>query len=264
MNYAQVLRLRKALTIYGIVIGALFVLMFLISHTPGGATFDDNGSPHTMAEITSVPLSLLFFIAAWCAIIFATIVSTSLNKEYDGVEMVWTKPIERGRLALEYVLLDFAAIVVAFVSAAVLCVLCVASLGLLTRIAVDDRTIPTLVIGLGAAFMWYGLLEGITAPMRGRGGTIMGVSWAAALVLTALATATQAGGGSAIHTILIGLNIFNPLAYFSSYSLSGYGAHDSPVLPQVLAGTEMRMTMTWAIGMIGCAVAITGWKRLEA
>ena len=85
--------------------------------------------------------------------------------------MVWTKPIERGRLALEYVLLDFAAIVITFFSAAVLCVLAVASLGLLTRIAVDDRTIPTLVIGLGAAFMWYGLLQGITAPLRARGGS---------------------------------------------------------------------------------------------
>jgi hypothetical protein len=268
MTYAQVLRLRNTLTIYGLVIGGVFLLMLLLSHAPGHSSFDSDDASdlhHAMGNAAFVPLSFLFFISGWCAIVIATVISSSLNREYDGVEMVWTKPIDRARLALEYILLDFAAIVVAFVAAAALCVLGVASVGLLTHIVVDPRTIPTLVIGLGTAFMWYGLVQGITAGMPGRGGMIIGLSWAAAFVLVTLAEATR--GGSLIHsmhTLLTIVDLFNPIAYFSSYSLSGFGAHPSPVLPQMFAGTEARSIMTWALGLVGCVAAIAGWKRLEA
>jgi hypothetical protein len=260
MTYPQILRLRKTLTIYGSIIGGLFLIALMIAHSPHAASDLSDASKR---KLIAIPLSALLFSAAWGAIIYATAISRSLNREYDGVEMVWTKPIARERLALSYILLDFAAIVVAFIAAAALCVLLIASLGLLTHISVDNRTVPTLVIGLGAAFMWYGLMQGLTAGQRFRGGVITGVSWAAAFVFISLAEATQ-GGIEPLHTIFTILNVVNPLAYFSSYSLSGYGAHPSPVLPQAIAGTEMRMLMTWSLGLIGCAAAIAGWKRLEA
>jgi hypothetical protein len=101
--------------------------------------------------------------------------------------------------------------------------------------------------------------------MQGHGGIVVGLSWAAAFVLVSLAAATR--GGELIHlthTLLTILDIFNPIAYFSSYSLSGFGAHESPVLPQAFAGTAARSLMTWGLGVTGCAVAIASWKRLEA
>jgi len=262
MSYVQFLRLRKALTIYGIVVGGLFLIGLTVGHSPDAVFELSDGSYHTTQSMTSIPMSGLLFFAAWCAIVFATVVSTSLNKEYDGVEMVWTKPIARERLAVFYILLDFAAIIISFLFAAALSVLAIASIGASKYLTVDSRTVPTLVIGLGAAFMWYGLVQGLTAGQRGRGSMVIGISWGAAFLLILLAEATS-GISPPIHLLSTIINIFNPLAYFSSYSLSNYGAHSSPVLPQALAGTEMRSVLTWTIGILGCAAAIAGWKRLE-
>jgi hypothetical protein len=263
MSYVQFLRLRKALTVYGIVVGGLFLIALALGHSPDAVIDFSDGSHREFHATSSLPLSGLLFFAAWCAIIFATAVCTSLNREYDGVEMVWTKPIARERLAVLYIVLDFIAILVAFVFAAALSAIAVASVGGLKHFSVDDRAVPTLVIGLGAAFMWYGLVQGLTAGQRRRGVIIVGVSWGSAFLLLVLAESTR-GISPPIHLLSTLLNVFNPLAYFSSYSLSGFGAHASPVLPQALAGTEMRSILTWTIGFLGCVAAVVGWKRLEA
>jgi len=265
MTYAQVLRLRRALLVYGTVVGGLFLIVVLFGHLPN-ATFDVETTfgHHATKSVSSINLSGLLFFTGWVTIIFATVISTSLNRENDGVEMVWTKPIARGRLAFWYIALDFGAILVAYAFAVALCVLALASFGLLKYVSVDGRTIPTLVIGLGVAFMWYGLLQGLSSWQRGgRGGMVIGLSWAAAFVLTSLAGATAGGGLPLLHSLFTALDVVNPVAYFSSYTLSGYGAHASPVLPQALAGTLMRSVATWGIGILGCAAAIAGWKRLE-
>lgn len=263
MTYVQFLRLRKMLTIYAIVAGAVFLLFVARAHAPNASFHFDNGPRHQIHQFSSIPLSGVLFLSAWCAIIFATIVGTSLNRENDGVEMVWTKPVARGRLAVEYILMDFAAIVVAMLLAVALCALALASVGLLKYLTVDARTLPTLVIGLGTAFMWYGLLQALSSwQAGGRGGMVIGISWAATFVLMSLAGATAVTNPS-LHQLFLALDVLNPLAYFSSYTLSHYGAHASPVLPQPLAGTEMRSILTWGIGLLGCTAAIVGWKRLE-
>jgi len=265
MTYAQVLRLRRALLVYGWVVGGIFLVVVLLGHLPN-ASFDVDTSSghHTMKNVTSIHLSGLLFLTGWSAIIFATVIGTSLNKENDGVEMVWTKPIERGLLAVRYIALDFGAILAAYAVAVALCLLALGSFGLLKYLIADDRTAPTLVIGLGVAFMWYGLMQALSSwQPGGRGGMIIGLSWAAAFVLASLAGATAAGGLQALHPLFVALDVVNPLAYFSSYALSGYGAHQSPVLPQALAGTAMRELATWSIGIVCCVAAVAGWKRLE-
>jgi len=265
MTYAQILRLRRALRIYGFVVGGIFLVVVLFGHLPN-ASFDVDTSSghHTLNGVRSINWSGLLFFSGWTAIIFAAVIGTSLNKENDGVEMVWTKPIERGLLAVRYIALDFGAILAAFALAVALCLLMLASFGVLKYLIVDDRTVPTLVIGLGAAFMFYGLMQALSSwQPGGRGGMIIGLSWATAFVLASLAGATAGGGLQALHPLFLTLDIVNPVAYFSSYTLSGFGAHASPVLPQAIAGTEMRSIVTWSIGILGCAVAIAGWKRLE-
>src|SRR4029077_2513671 len=106
MAYVEMLRLRKALAIYAIVVVAVFLLILIPSHWPGAVVHGDTA--------VSIPLSVLLPIVGFCAIIFATTISTSLNRENDGVEMVWTKPVSRERLALTYIAFDLAAIVLAY------------------------------------------------------------------------------------------------------------------------------------------------------
>jgi hypothetical protein len=261
MTYAQVLRLRNSFRLYAIIVGAVIVLSMVFGHAPNAHFQFD--APRVNGHPSGIPLSGILFFSAWCAIVYATIVSNSLNREYDGIEMVWTKPIAHARLAFLYIALDVAAIVLAFVFASAGALLAVASFGWLQYVHVDARTLPTAFIGVGTALMAYGIMQGITASIRGRSQLVIGLGWAAAFVVLGLAEGTI-HADPAIHGIFVALDVINPLAYFSSYSLSGYGAHGSPVLPQFLAGTEMRTMMTWGIGLIGCAAAVAGWRRLEA
>jgi len=247
------LRLRKALTIYAGVVGAVFFLILIPTHWPNATVHNDTNG--------SVPLSILLLVG-FCAIIFGTAVSTSLNRENDGVEMVWTKPIARDRLAMRYIALDLAAIAVAFVVALVLAVLVFASFGMLGAIRADEGWFSTALLIFGVAFMWYGILQALTSWQTGRGAIVIGLSWATfAIVLPAFLALTAHIPG--LHEIAVALNFLNPLSYLSTNNGTihiGLSTGGSSLIPH---DTWLRVAITWAFGLLGSVAAIAGWKRLE-
>src|SRR6202162_5566785 len=256
MAYIELMRLRKALLIYAAVVVAVFLLILIPSHWPGAVIHTDSA--------VSIPLSVLLPIVGFCAIIFATAIGTSLNRENDGVEMVWTKPVSRERLALTYIGLDLAAIVLAYVLAFALALIILASFGLLKFIHADAAWFPILMVTLGVAFMWYGLLQSLTSwQAGGRGGIIIGLSWAAcAFLLPALTAATIRSPG--LHQFILVLNFLNPLAYISASGSSHVHVGVSvggptPIPHDVWA----RVAITWGFSLLGSLAAIVGWKRLE-
>jgi hypothetical protein len=254
MYYVELLRLQRAFMIYGGVVLAVFLLILIPSHWPGAVV--------NKGDSGLIPLSALVTIVGFCAIIFATTIGTTLNRENDGVEMVWTKPVARERLALAYIALDLAAIVVAFFLALVLAVLIFASFGLVKIIQPDDKWIPFLLLTFGIAFMWYGLLQGLTSWHVRRGGIVVGLSWAlAAFVLPGLTALTMHSPG--LHEVVMALNLLNPLAYLSSSSAHihiGVSTGGPSLIPH---DVWVRAAMTWGFGVLGCLAAIVGWKRLE-
>jgi hypothetical protein len=252
--YVQLLRLRTALLIYGSSLGALFLLALVTGHLP--ISHIDAGSGKV-----DIPLSVLLFTASYCGIIFATAISCSLHRENDGVEMVFTKPIARERLALMYFLLDLCAIVIAIAFALVLELLWLASVGLLRFVNVDGPSFSLAVVGLGVAVMWYGLLQGLTAGNHVRGGLFVGLSWAAAFTLPVLALATR--HVPALHAVVMVLNVLNPLAYFTSYHPHLRTATPYELGSLIPVNIWARAAITWSFGIVGCALAIIGWKRLE-
>jgi hypothetical protein len=253
MTYVQLLRLRRALTVYGGIVLTVFLLILIPTHWPGVDIHNDGSG--------SLPLSILVLVG-FCAIIFATVIGTSLNSENDGVEMVWTKPIARDWLALRYIALDLMAIVAAFVLAFILAILILASVGLASSIRADTAWLPTLLLIFGVAFMWYGILQGLTSWQTSRGGMIIGLSWAASVfVLPAFVWLTLRS--PVLHEIAMVLNLLNPLSYFT-----GHNAHVhigiSPPGPSLIPhDIWLRVAMSWGFGLLGSLAAIVGWKRLE-
>jgi|HubBroStandDraft_6_1064221.scaffolds.fasta_scaffold478421_2 ABC-type transport system involved in multi-copper enzyme maturation permease subunit len=257
MAYIEFLRSRKALLWYTAITGGLSLLMVLI--------FNFASSGHVDIENhTSLDLTGLIGISVYCAAVFATVCGISLNRENDGVEMVFTKPISRERLALTYFLTDLAAIVLACVIATVFFGLVLLDLGAVTHtpsiIRFDGRSFGVLALGLGIAFMWYGLLQAASSRYVGNGGIFVGVSWALFGILIGL---SQTPPGL-LHNIIMTVNILNPLAYMTGISVSDSGGKLTSTAVSLFHGEPWaRALMAWAIGLAGCAVATLGWKRLE-
>jgi hypothetical protein len=281
MAYVEFLRARRAFYIFAIVVAALvgFALLSLFtSHggSRGGNSFrlgfgyaiifhkgaDGRITETPVSDIpdVAIPLGVLFGIAAYCAAIFATILSTSLNRERDGLDFPLTRPVSRERIALSYFGVDLLAIAAVFTfTLIVLCLVPLATAGLLGRITVTPQSWWILVLGLGVSFMWYGLVQAVTARLRVGGGWIAGGSWALFSVLLLLPGATFLG--PIVHFAVVVLNFINPLAYFHSVGIGD--DRDVTIHSLYGLGLAARSGIVWAIGVVACTIALQSWKRIE-
>jgi len=260
MYYVQLLRLRKALTWFGAAITAVALLIVITMHLPHAET-------DLSAAKGTIPLSVLFLGASLIAILFATICGTSLNQENEGVEMVWAKPIARERLAFEYMLCDLAAIVTAFVYGLILILLVFASLGATSVIVVDGSAPAAAVLGLGVAMMWNGELQALTSWQIGRGGLMIGLSWAVFAWLLPMCTLLSTYWNPSAHAFLVAANYLNPLAYLATgggghiqINSSSSAANGTVLIP---LGWWARAAIAWSLGIAGWGAATFAWKRLE-
>ena len=112
--------------------------------------------------------------------------------------------------------------------------------------------------GLGAAFMWYGLLQALTSWNHAKGGLFIGLSWVYVAVLAPIATALDLG--PAFHAFAVAMNYINPLAYFASITDNAHQVNVESLLGLPIGAD---IAISWSIGIVACAVAAYGWKRLE-
>ena len=166
----------------------------------------------------AVPLGVLFGIAGFVAIGFATILGTSLNKENTLGGFAFTKPISRERLALTYFAVDAGGIVAMFLYVVLFEFIELAILGIGDRVVVDPNAFAVLAIGLGAAAMWYGLLQAVTSALRFPGGMFIGIGWG--VFITLIPLSLFMGFGPVFHALVMALNYLNPLAYYSGLDMS--------------------------------------------
>ena len=195
MVYVEWLRAKRRLTIFMLVaIGftALLVLPALFGHTyvntHGGTSIGimDKGTPvgsgpQGLQQLTAhvkIPFSLLLGVAALLTYIFSTQLGSSLNAQHASLNLTFTKPASRVRMALSFFAVDLAAIVLCYgLCLIVVCILPFVVLGLLGRVYADPLIVPVVFIGIGAPFMYYGILQTATAWSRGGTGAIIGLSW---------------------------------------------------------------------------------------
>jgi hypothetical protein len=251
MNYIELLRQRRALTVYGCVLGGLTLFGLIV--------FNFTVPPHLEGGVHSgsqnISLSGICGIALFATWIFATVIAASLNRENDVPEMMRTKPFPLEQVAVSYYLTDLAAIAIAFLISVGVNLITLFDVTLVLHIPnpmtydfADAAVVVTL--GLGVAFMWYGLLQAATSSLKGRGGVIVGL-----------------GLPPALHAIVMFLNVFDPMAYLTSLlsSSSGGAARTGSFAPAALFALDpwIRAGITWTFGVAACAVAAISWKRLE-
>jgi hypothetical protein len=205
-----------------------------------------------------IPLGIVLGTAGFVAIIFATILGTSLNKENLLGGFAFTKPISRARLALSYFAVDAAGVVAIFLFTVLLGLISLTALQIVDKVFVDAQSLPILAIALGAAAMWYGLLQVATVFLRFPASMFIGIGWGAFLILIAL---TQVNAlGPAFHAVVMTLNYLNPLAYYSGVDVTGTNATTSSVFG---FSEATRIAVTWSIAIVTCTIAAQGWKRVE-
>jgi hypothetical protein len=205
-----------------------------------------------------IPIGLVFGVASFVALAFATIIGTSLNKENTLGGFAFTKPVSRERLALTYFAVDAASIVAAFALAVLLGIVFLAIVGILGRLYVDRTALSIAVLGLGVSVMWYGMLQALTAGMRFGAGMFIGIGWGVFSILAAVYGVSELG--PAFHAVVATLNYLNPLAYYTSLSMSGSDVTTSSLLG---LSEPLRLVIPYTVGIVGCAVAVAGWKRVE-
>ena len=275
MAFVEFLRVRNAFVIYAGITAAVILTLVLSLHgsppvivgdagphaAPGALTVTaGGGGPAVSGKNLAIPLGVLLGIAGYCAMIFATAICTSLNYHNRLLGFIFTKPVSRVRIAATFIGVDAITIVVAFVFALfVVTFTPLASAGLLRYVFVDREALALGLLGLGIAFMWYGLLQAATSWYKGGGGRICGLSWALFFVLIIV---SHAPIGALGHGLVSALNYLNPLAYLTEFTVGDGGRTSAVSLIPVAA--SWRALLVWLIALAGCAVAVFAWKRQEA
>ena len=257
MELVEFYRMRRALLWYaGILVAIVILNVALGNHTKVSV----DGQTASLRGVT-FPLLLGGPIAMFCAAILSTVAALALNRENSTLEIAWTKPIARGTIALRYILIDVAAIVIAFVLAWVAIFIILARLGA-AFVSSPDLFI-TIALSLGVALMWYGLLLVLTAGLSSRAALIVGLAWPVAAVLGNIQNVFGGVLGAAIHV----LNVVNPFSYISGFSASSdsSGHPTTTTIHSAWAySNDARTAIVWSFFVIFCALATVIWSRREA
>ncbi len=273
MAYVEFLRARKRFLIYAAITGGLTLLILVslpFAHV-GGKEFTVGissqstagamrglGALHAIGTSRHFPLGVLLAIAGYCCTIVATSLSISLNKQNGNLHYTFTKPISRQTLALQTMGIDAVAIACMFLLTVFLCLLPFAEVGLLQNFYVDSDAFRIAIMGIGVAYMWYALVQAVTAGFRFGGGTVVGISWAVFWTMNGLASVKNFG--PIFATVIQTLNVINPIGYFFALIPGTHIVSNSAVFGTSLG---LRIAAVWAIAALAAAVAVVRWKRIE-
>ncbi len=209
----------------------------------------------------AVPFNVILLGSSWFACVFATLVAGTLSRDYGQIPYIWTRPVPRARVALEYLAVDFAAIVIAF---ALLTGVSVATLSTIPRLHVvaDASSWSVLLRALAVPFMWYGLVEVATSWNGARARAMIGVSWA---VFWGLAILDALKFPGFLGKLFIVLNIFNPMAYLPQTHPQNVDFQVGVLgLTSIPLNFDAQTALAYTIFVVSCIVAIYAWKRMEA
>jgi hypothetical protein len=250
MIYVEYLRVRTSLAWHAGILAALTLLVLATNHSTSVIV---NGHP-AVTTGARISLAVLAPIAAFFGAIYASSAGTSLNRENSTRDISWTKPVSRTMLALQYVLVDLAGIALAFTIAMLAVYAVVVRMGVVP--VIEESLVPQLALALGIATMWYALIQLLTFWFGPAARAVGGILWPVALVCLGIA-----GVPGLYGALARAINIINPLAYLSNFSVNGNGGHTHTLwtLP-----AEMRTVVVWLFTVLFCAIAITFWRRKEA
>jgi hypothetical protein len=157
--------------------------------------------------------------------------------------------------------IDLAALFVGFLIALFFVFVPFTVVGLLGRLTFGPTSLAPLAIGLGIAFMWYGMIQAVTATMRGGAGLVLGLSWGVFAVMQGLQNlSTDLVPEVVVRSIHL-LNILNPFIYLSAIfgTTGGHLTNDNTLDPHYF----QSLATVWIVALIALAIAVAQRKRME-
>lgn len=218
-------------------------------------------------ELTAnIPVSILFAIAEGFALITATMLGGALAKENDGhLELAWTKPVSRDRLALTSIGVDMATILVSQLATVLLIVL-VCAMFIMPTFYSDALTLPAIALALLGPLAWYACLTAFSASLKRGLGMVVGLGWLAAIAIPGIEQATAFvtnDVGIAIHAVFKVLTYIDPIQYVH---ISFHGAAGNAGMRSMAAtdsiGTSLVLLLLLTAAYV--AAAVLQWRRVEA
>jgi len=277
MYYFDYLRVRGALRVYAIILACVTLLLCIslaFSHGHNGnasvtigsesvSTQDYSGLAllHHLGETTWFPFGLFCGIAAMITIFFSNALATSLARYNGNLHFAFTKPISREQSALRTYAIDLAALAVGFLIALFFVFVPFAVVGLLGRLTFGPTSLAPIAIGLGIAFMWYGMIQAVTATMRGGAGLVLGLSWGVFAVMQGLQNlSTDLVPEIVVRSIHV-LNILNPFIYLNTIfgTTGGQLTSDDALAPHYF----QNLAIVWIVALVALAIAVVQRKRME-
>lgn len=248
MHYVEILRARRVLTWYTIIVLGVLAITVLIIYAGHG----DMQSPTSTLSIGPILIG-----CAMGAYVAATCIAPGLIAEAATLPITWTRPEPRERIAWRFIAIDVAAIALAYVILIAVVLLFFAIFGALGYLRVVPGDAGMFFLALGSAVMWYGLATLVSSRLPGRGGLIAGLSWVAFIVIGSVwATPLPAP----LHLLLTGLNYLNPLAYINGVSIGD--GHREAVHAIVLDQT-WRLVLVWLLAAAALAGTVRLWSTRE-
>ena len=175
----------------------------------------------------NIGIGILFAISCVIGLVTATMLGGVLAKENDGhLELAWTKPVSRERLAIASITVDMATIVVSQLAMFALTLIVVL---MFVWPHLYANALTPWVVGLAvlAPLAWYACLTAFSASLKRGLGLVCGLGWLAALMVPSIAGATARSSsdiGITIHTIFQSIAYIDPIAYVSFHgSVEGGG-----------------------------------------
>ena len=214
----------------------------------------------------NIPVGVLFAIASVIALITATMLGGVLAKENDGhLELAWTKPVSRERLALASIATDIVTIL-ASQAAAIVVILIICAMFVWPKFYSNSMTPLFVTIALLGPVAWYACLTAFSASLKRGLGMVCGLGWLAALVVPAVAQASshsQSDLGRSIHVIFQSIAYIDPIAYLSFHG--SFSSDNGGIAFQTAGGTlGFSAIMLAVLAIVYVALAVLQWRRVEA
>jgi hypothetical protein len=206
----------------------------------------------------TIPVAILFFASIPLGLLVATMLGGALAKENDGhLELAWTKPASRERMALLAMGVDTAAILIAEIFAIAVYLCCI----LLFGVPAFDTTQyvgTAILMTIVAPVAWYAALTAWSASLKSHLGMVIGIGWAAALIVPGIAQPLRDSSspvGRDVYAILHGLSYIDPIAYVS------FGHGSSNFLVPSMGWAIVALA---ALAVVYLVSAVLQWRRVEA
>jgi hypothetical protein len=201
----------------------------------------------------NIPIDGFFEFAWLVGIIVASMLAVPFARENDGhLNIVWTKPIARERLALAIIGVDIVGILAAYVLALIVAAATVALFGM-PHLTVTAESWFGLLGGIMIAIAWYACVNAASASMRRGYGAVLGFAWPVGLVVAVLSQVHfgDSSLGTTVHSVIWAISRIDPLTYADLKS-SG------------VASAEIYYPIVAFLVVIYLASAIVQWRRVEA